>query len=104
MSIEPIKTKQEPILSVYCPIFKRQVIIHKKNWDTHIIAEHPEVGSHLFGLIKNTLEKPDSTVYAFTEVDPPFDVLLHKNCQHFVPRNNYLKFVIALTEKVGYIK
>lgn len=104
MPTEPTKTKQESILSVYCPIFKRQVIINKKNWATHIITEHREVESHLFGLIKNTLEKPDSAVYAFTEVDPPFDVLLYKNCQHFVPKNNYLKFAIALTEKAGYVK
>jgi len=104
MPTEPTKTKSESILSVYCPTFKRLVIINKKNWETHIITEHPEVENHLLGLIKNTLEGPDSTVNVFTEIDPPFDILLYKNCPHFQPKNNYLKFAIALTEKTGYVK
>ena len=90
-------------LSVFCPLFNCQIILHKANWISHV-EKHPEIRHHLNGLIKDTLEKPGEDVSVFVETDPPFEHLVYRKTHYFLQLHEYLKIAVKLAGEMAYIK
>ena len=86
------------VLSVYCPVIDRKVVLYRQTWEEHIIPQHPEVLQHLNLLIKDTLEKPDAKVSVFRNTQNSNEVLIYKECPHFLPLSKYLKIAVKLTK------
>ena len=97
-------TKAEVILSVRSAALQRQVLIHKKNWQEHIVQNHEEVWQHLNGLIKKALESGHPDVVVFEKMEDASEVLLYHECPHFKPFHSFLKIAIKLVGDVGYVK
>jgi len=88
--------EKNSVLSVYCPLIDRNIVLYKQTWEEHIVPQHPEVRQHLNLLIKDALEKPDAKVSVFFNTQNSDEVLIYKECPHFLPLSRYLKIAVKL--------
>ena len=86
------RVEKNSVLTVRCPLIGRKVVLYKQTWEEHIIPQHPEVCQHLNMLIKDTLEKPDAKIFVFSNTQNPEEVLIYKECPHFLPPFTFMRF------------
>ncbi|GEM_PF-6233346 len=100
------RSEKSSILSVYCPLIDRKVVLYRQTWEEHIIPQHPEVRQHLNLLIKETLEKPNAKVSLFSNIQNHDESLIYKECHYFLPLSRYLKMAVKLTKnkRIAIIK